>query len=347
MAEMEDITVNRNASFSEFGWEFQTNAAIVLFIRNIEDASSVRVEGAHEDIEITLYDGTVIYAQAKARAGNEPGKGSTDRLDGALKTMADDICQGDYRELVYVTNDDYPFGKSHDVTDLHGGGTLSFSELSDAVQDFIKEKARVHGIEGDALQAMSVSVIGFYGNDRDTRYKHVRAAIRDMLERLNLARHADVNDGSLRDQWGTMMRENAGTQNTEITVTKEDFVWPVIVMLCKVDSDDKSFEDYDEEDVQDIVREYESTVNYYTQKFEFVTKVSTDFDEFLANNTGKRSELRRRFIDAQWGSYTDILGLNEVSDGETRSIVAKLVMRKVLRRKDVIKMVKDGVNLGN
>ena len=92
---MEDIIVNRNASFSEFGWEFQTNAAIVLFIRNIEDASSVRVEGAHEDIEITLYDGTVIYAQAKARAGNEPGKGSTDRLDGALKTMADDICHGD------------------------------------------------------------------------------------------------------------------------------------------------------------------------------------------------------------------------------------------------------------
>lgn len=344
---MEDITVNRNASFSVFGWEFQTNAAIVLFIRNIEDAASVRVKGSHEDIEITLDDGKVIYAQAKARSGNKPGKGSTGRLAGALETLADDIKQDDYRSLIYVTNDDYPFGKSHDVSDLHGGGTLSFSELPDEVQSLIREKGSAYGIAEDAFQAMSVCVIGFYGDDRDTRHKHIRAAIQDMLARLNLNRRGDVNDGSLRDQWGMMMRENAGAQDTDITISKEEFIWPIIVMLCKVDTDDKSFEDYDEEDVQDIVREYESTINYHTQKFEFVTKVSTDFDEYLASNAGKRSELRRHFIDSQWNCYTDVLGLTEISDSETREIVAKLIMRKVLRRKDVIKTVKDGVNLGN
>jgi len=347
VADEDDKNVDRNASFSELGWEFQTNAATVLFIQRIEDASSVRVEGAHEDIEISLNDGTVVYAQAKARTGNEPGKGSTDRLDGALKTLADDIKQGNYRELIFVTNDDYPFGKSHDVSDLHGGGTLRFDELPDGVQNYIREKGAAHGIGDDAYPVMAVSVIGFYGDDRDTRHKHIRAAIQDLLSRLDLGRRGDVNDGLLRDQWGTMMQENAGTLDTDITLSKEDFVWPVIVMLCKVDTDDKDFERFDEEDVQDAVREYGSIINYHTQKFEFVTKVSTDFDRYLADNSGGRKEVRTRYIDERWGDYVDILGLGEIGDGETREIVAKLIMRKVLRRKDVIKRVKDGVNLGN
>ena len=347
MTEAKEKSVNRNASFSEFGWEFQTNAAIVLFIQRIEDASSVRVEGAREDIEISLNDGAVVYAQAKARSGKEHGVGSTDRLDGALKTLADDIEQGNYSELIYVTNDDYPFGKSHDVSDLHGGGTLRFDELPDAVQSFIREKGCAHGIEDDAYPAMTVSVIGFYGDDRDTRHKHIRAAIRDLLARLNLGSRGDVNDGQLRDLWGTMMQENAGTLDTDITLSKEDFIWPVIVMLCKVDTDDRDFERYDEEDVQDAVREYSSIINYHTQKFEFVTKVSTAFDRYLAGNSGVRKEVRTRYIDEHWGDYVEILGLGEIGDSETREIVARLIMRKVLRRKDVIRRVKDGVNLGN
>lgn len=347
MAETEEKAVNRNASFSEFGWEFQTNAAIVLFIRNIEDADSVRVEGAHEDIEINLSDGTIIYAQAKARLGNEPDEGSTGRLDGALKTLADDMKQGNYRELIYVTNDDYPFGKTHDVSDLHGGGMLAFAELPSAVQDYVKEKGSVYGINDDAYEAMSVSVIGFYGGNHENRHKHIRAEIQDLLVRLKLNRHTEVNDGQLRDQWGIMMQENAGTRDTDIIVSKEDFVWPVIVMLCKVDGDDRDFEEFDEEDVQDIIREYSATINYHTQKFEFVTKVSTDFDAYQSVNSGKRREQRTAFIDARWKDYVDILGLGEIGDGETREIVARTIMRKVLRRKDVIKTVKEGVNLGN
>ena len=48
-----------------FGFDFQTNAAIVLMIENMADLSTVRIEGA-EDIEIRLNDGTVVLAQAKS-----------------------------------------------------------------------------------------------------------------------------------------------------------------------------------------------------------------------------------------------------------------------------------------
>ena len=45
---------NHNAAASAFGWEFQVNAAMVLFIRNLPEAASVIVEGACDDIEINL-----------------------------------------------------------------------------------------------------------------------------------------------------------------------------------------------------------------------------------------------------------------------------------------------------
>ena len=57
---------DRNASPSAFGWDFQANAAILLMIENIKQAEKIRVEGADEDIEITLLNKEKIYAQVKA-----------------------------------------------------------------------------------------------------------------------------------------------------------------------------------------------------------------------------------------------------------------------------------------
>ena len=44
----------RNASASIFGWDFQTNAAILLMLENITRAECVKVESKTEDIEIKL-----------------------------------------------------------------------------------------------------------------------------------------------------------------------------------------------------------------------------------------------------------------------------------------------------
>lgn len=71
-------TVNRNASASAFGWEFQTNAAIVLFIRNIEEARSLRVEGAHEDIESPSV--TAQPSMPKQKLGRETSQVKTQLL---------------------------------------------------------------------------------------------------------------------------------------------------------------------------------------------------------------------------------------------------------------------------
>ena len=57
---------DRRADAVLFGFDFQVNAAIVLMLENITELRSLRLESENEDIDIELYSGDHILAQAKA-----------------------------------------------------------------------------------------------------------------------------------------------------------------------------------------------------------------------------------------------------------------------------------------
>ena len=76
---------DRNASASAFGWDFQANSAILLMLENIKDAKRIRVEGADEDIEVTLQDKSKIYAQAKAVVKPDDYTHVVDKLTAVLE----------------------------------------------------------------------------------------------------------------------------------------------------------------------------------------------------------------------------------------------------------------------
>jgi hypothetical protein len=44
-------TMAKSSNASGFSWHFQSNVAILLMIKNIVEATSVRVEGSTEDLE--------------------------------------------------------------------------------------------------------------------------------------------------------------------------------------------------------------------------------------------------------------------------------------------------------
>ncbi len=56
---------NTNASPRVFGFDFQVNATIFLLLDNIKELKAIRMEGASEDIELTMNNGSQIMAQAK------------------------------------------------------------------------------------------------------------------------------------------------------------------------------------------------------------------------------------------------------------------------------------------
>ena len=57
---------NRNAGAVIFGFDYQIDAAICLFVRNIKLIEKIKVEGKYEDIEQILSDGSIIYCQVKS-----------------------------------------------------------------------------------------------------------------------------------------------------------------------------------------------------------------------------------------------------------------------------------------
>jgi len=59
-----------NAISVNFGFDFQSNAAIMLMLKNIKIATKVKVEGKKEDIEITLNE----EAKAVEKTADKPAK---------------------------------------------------------------------------------------------------------------------------------------------------------------------------------------------------------------------------------------------------------------------------------
>lgn len=344
MGETENI--NRNASASAFGWEFQANAAIVLFIRNIDNADAVRVEGLEEDIEIYLNNGDKIYGQAKANTTTEPGKNSTTRFYEALTTLKESVKRDGCKQIVYVTNDDYPLGKRNDFTPFHEDCFLRFKELPPALQDFTRTHATELGMQDESLDKLSIMVLGFTGEDPNTRHKIIRRWVKDLLDGLSLSGYPGINDGNLRNQWGLLFHENASSSNPHICITKEDFVWPIIVMLCDNGRRDYSIDDFDPSFVEEVIEQYDSTINYQSQKFELVTKIIAAFERFVATSgASHKSAMRSSFVNSVWLDYLEDFGLDVLHDSDEREVMAKAVLISILRRESVIKSIKKGVNL--
>ena len=130
---------DRNASASAFGWDFQANSAILLMLENIKDAKRVRVEGADEDIEITLQDQLKVYAQAKAVEKPDDTSHVIDKLTKALETLSDAAKKGDGSLFTYVTNSSNPFNNQRTLSYFTGRTHLGYDELPDAAQNKINE----------------------------------------------------------------------------------------------------------------------------------------------------------------------------------------------------------------
>ena len=100
-----------NASATAFGWDFQSNAAIMIMLKNMKEASAVRVEGATEDIEVTLNNGKMIFSQAKSVFKPDDYSNVTIKLQDGLNTLNQASKSPCAEQLIYVTNSPNPFNE--------------------------------------------------------------------------------------------------------------------------------------------------------------------------------------------------------------------------------------------
>lgn len=103
---------DRRANAVLFGFDFQVNAAIVLMLENIKELQYLRLESENEDIDIELYSGNHILAQAKAIVNS-----STDftnvrsNLKKALESLSEGTKKVKTEKLILITNSPNPLNE--------------------------------------------------------------------------------------------------------------------------------------------------------------------------------------------------------------------------------------------
>ena len=222
-----------NATASAFGWEFQSNAAIMLMLKNIESASKVKVEGETEDVEITFTNGRMLMAQAKSVINPDDVSFVIDKLEAALKTLNKASQIANIEKLVYVTNSPNPFS---DVTTMYKFSSplnmVPFSELPRSCQQIIDDICSISRYSIDTSM-LTVCVMQFHGESEDERYKVLQSVTMDFLNDIGVQ---SVSTSQILSLWQHSFTVNASQRTTSIT--KESMVWPIIAIQCEIHESD-------------------------------------------------------------------------------------------------------------
>ncbi len=326
-----------NASASAFGWEFQSNAAIMLMLKNIERAYKVKIEGDTEDVEITFSDGKMLMSQAKAVMNPDDYSHVKEKLEAALRTLDNAAKLSDAEQLVFVTNSPNPFNKATTMYKFSSPlNTIPFSELPNTCQQMISEVCLSKGYDFDK-ELLTICVMQFYGDSQDERYKVLTTLTTEFLNNLGVSK---ISIKQLLTLWQHTFSVNATQRTTSIT--KKSMVWPIIAILCEVCEDDVALQDYDECDVFEILQKYRSVINNKSESFEFLSRVLSEYNEF--HTELKSKERVQKFLEENCQNYKDSFDLKS-TDNFTEEMVIRLTVSNVLRCRRVIANIKGKVKL--
>lgn len=326
--------VNRNASAELFCWDFQINAAIVLMLENILNADSVRVEAKSEDVEIVLNDSTTIYAQAKAVADPYDYSHVNDKLRDALETLNEAAANGDGNKFIYVTNSPNPFGNQHTMYSFSGNSRLSYDALppqcKQKIQQFI---ADIHDERLD-LDKFNVRVIPFESNDLEHRYRYIIETINCLLSKIDLY---EISVGNkIMSIWQGDFFHNGSKPDTSIVISKNDMMWPLIVLIIDRASCMRYKTDLEDNEVIEINRYYDEIIKQQTANYGLISRVLSGFQE--------KDDKPSRFVDNYWQEYTDIVDGLEL-DKFTKETLIKIIMYRIITERDAINKLKQEVGI--
>lgn len=93
---------DNDASASSFGWNFQTNAGIFLFLKYMPEVTDIKIESKSQDIEMTLENNGKVFAQAKSSQDYTAIKDQKEKFKDAIISLARNPYEGN--QLIYISN---------------------------------------------------------------------------------------------------------------------------------------------------------------------------------------------------------------------------------------------------
>lgn len=333
---------DRRAHAVLFGFDFQVNAAIVLMLENIKELKALRLEGNHEDIEITLDEGKKIFAQAKAveRASSDFNNVRAN-LKSALTTLSEANQQVNTKQLIFITNSPNPFKDDESRSIFWAPTRRTFETLPPSAQEIIK--GYLSKIDNPLdVDKFTVQFFHFETDDEEERYKVVIQVINDFIGGLNVSTSPGLGK-KLLQVWHSDIFVNGSTSNADIVLDKKKIIWPIIVLETEISKIDENFiEQFDLGVYDEVVRLYGDTIDSCCERIDFFSKVLYDFKDFSCDKTPMEKCLE--FVNSTWNNYKDEFDVSGIDD-ETLEALTKVVLYNVVRRRIVINRIKQEVNL--
>ncbi len=332
--------MSRPATSVQFGFNFQTNAAIVLMLENMAEMETVRVEGK-EDIEIQLNDESYVLAQAKSVE-----KSSTDfnnvraNAKKAIKTLSESAQGINVRDLIYITNSPNPFKDDSSKPDFYGRAHKKYDELPQSTKDIITSFLSDIKMPLDTRK-FEIQVLPFESDDDRQRYRVVLEEISDFIGELDIS--ADGLRKRLHEVWSSILTKNGTRKDESLKINKKDVIWPVIVFVTgkgELNREAQYCNFLDDAIFDEVNRKYGELIDYYSERYDVASKIIADF---TASERNGRDAITS-FINEHWEDYQSDLGIYTL-ETDIRSNLMKIIMYTVLKKRFDINKIKRIVNL--
>lgn len=362
---------SNDASASSFGWNFQSNAGIFLFLKYIHNALDIKIESKLQDIEITLVDGSKIFAQAKSAQDYTVAKDKKEKFKDAIVSLSRNPQKNN--QLIYISNIPDTFKSANNYFD---NSIVSYSsclsnikkEIDNTFQSTIssiekkikKEKIQERknklikikkNVERFDKSSLFISTINPYFGDEENRYIKISdTVISFLVDCIKLNRDDAISiKQRLLEHWQLRLEYNSTVSDKSDTkkITKADFAWPIAAFLIDNDlseiSDCLSFTP-DKSIFNDVNRIMGHTTSIYHERFEFSNRVLQEFEQFKKEIYGKGiTQVEKEFIKQRSNQFIEEFRV--VSDENVTEYLAKAFLFRIINNNRNMQKISAGVGV--
>lgn len=345
-----------DASASSFGWNFQSNAGIFLFLKYIKDAKSIKIESKLQDIEITLSTGGKVLAQAKSSQDYTVASDKKEKFKDALISLAKFSNSGE--QFIYISNIPDTFSSAKDAfnnkvipysTCLKG----TQSEIDSVIESLcksIKDKININRSSGNVRKLekvldliksfdrskLYISVISPYWGDDNNRYSEISSSILSFLVNdLKLDKDESIAiKQKLLEHWQLRFQHNSSQpdKNAQKRITKEEFAWPIAIYLT-----DDGVPDItecltfvpDQALTREVSRLIADPMMVFHERFEFSNRVIQEFTSFRKCQSPGTRDVEKLFIKMCCANYYNEFKIDDDEDKTeylTKAFVFKILI---------------------
>ena len=349
---------NNDASATSFGWDFQVNAGIYLFLYYIQDATDIKIESKLQDIEITLKDNSKVFAQAKSAQDYTAVKDQKEKFKDAIISLSRNNYKGN--KLLYISNIPNTF-KQYD--NCFNNNVISYTECLKGIKDEIdktisaidksltdkisKEKDNNKSKKLEQLknkiddfhkENLYISTIHPYYGPENTRYTIIGDQIISFLvNTIGLDRDdATSIKQKLLEHWQLTFGHDSTIKDKDFNerIKKNEFVWSVIAYLvdgCLPDIADSLSFVLDESTKRHAERILQSNNSYYHERFEFTNKVLQSYTRFKKELIGQSvNNPEIEFLRKYGKDFEDEFKKLSKDDTELQEYLTKIFLYRII-----------------